>query len=37
MTLPLFGLPETCAPKHPMARGVHRVPDDQKPILWWSL
>jgi len=20
--------------KHPMARGLHRVPDDQQPILW---
>lgn len=22
------------APKHPMARGLHRIPRDQKPILW---
>ena len=22
------------APKHPMARGAHRIPADQKPILW---
>lgn len=22
------------APKHPMARGAHRIPQDQKPILW---
>lgn len=22
------------APKHPMARGKHRVPDDQRPVLW---
>jgi hypothetical protein len=24
------------APKHPMARGKHRVPDDQQPTLWRS-
>lgn len=24
------------APKHPMARGQHRVPDDQQPVLWRS-
>lgn len=26
-------------PKHPMARGVHRIPRDQQPILWrpWRL
>jgi hypothetical protein len=22
------------APKHPLARGLHRIPADQKPILW---
>lgn len=22
------------APKHPMARGKHRIPPDQRPILW---
>ena len=22
------------APKHPLARGTHRIPDDQKPVLW---
>lgn len=22
------------SPKHPMARGLHRIPKDQKPILW---
>jgi hypothetical protein len=21
-------------PKHPMARGKHRVPDNQKPLVW---
>lgn len=24
------------SPKHPMARGKHRIPKDQKPILWRS-
>lgn len=24
------------APKHPLARGRHRVPDDQRPVLWRS-
>jgi hypothetical protein len=24
------------APKHPMARGLHRIPRDQPPILWRS-
>lgn len=24
------------APKHPMARGKHRVPDDQQPVMWRS-
>lgn len=23
-------------PKHPMARGIHRVPNDQQPVLWQS-
>ena len=22
------------SPKHPTARGKHRVPDDQQPVLW---
>lgn len=22
------------SPKHPMARGAHRIPADQKPIIW---
>lgn len=25
------------SPKHPLARGVHRVPDDQRPMLWRPL
>jgi hypothetical protein len=29
-----FGMTASGAPKHPMARGVHRIPRDQKPILW---
>lgn len=29
-----FGKTLSGAPKHPMARGVHRIPIDQKPILW---
>lgn len=29
-----LGLSKSGTPKHPMARGKHRVPDDQQPILW---
>jgi len=29
-----WGLTKSGAPKHPMARGNHRIPKDQKPILW---
>lgn len=29
-----WGTTGSGAPKHPMARGVHRIPRDQKPILW---
>lgn len=29
-----WGKAKAGAPKHPMARGVHRIPRDQKPILW---
>jgi hypothetical protein len=29
-----WGKTSSGAPKHPMARGVHRIPIDQKPILW---
>lgn len=29
-----WGLTADGAPKHPMARGKHRIPPDQKPILW---
>jgi len=29
-----WGTTASGAPKHPMARGLHRIPRDQKPILW---
>lgn len=29
-----WGTTQSGAPKHPMARGVHRIARDQKPILW---
>lgn len=29
-----FGRTESGAPKHPMARGLHRIPDDQQPLVW---
>lgn len=29
-----WGRTESGAPKHPMARGKHRIPADQKAILW---
>lgn len=29
-----WGLTASGAPKHPMARGKHRIARDQKPILW---
>lgn len=29
-----FGKTAGGAPIHPMARGVHRVPDDAKPVVW---
>lgn len=29
-----WGTTNSGAPKHPMARGHHRIPRDQKPILW---
>ena len=34
--VPLLCLGKTAGgdPKHPLARGTHRVPDDQQPILW---
>lgn len=31
-----WGTTKSGAPKHPMARGVHRIPRDQPPILWRS-
>ena len=35
-SMPIYclGITKSGAPKHPMARGRHRVPDDQRPILW---
>jgi len=29
-----WGKTASGAPKHPMARGAHRIPADQKPVLW---
>lgn len=29
-----WGTTQSGAPKHPMARGKHRIPPDQPPILW---
>jgi len=29
-----FGVTNSGAPKHPMARGKHRIPDDAKPERW---
>lgn len=29
-----LGTTNSGAPKHPMARGRHRIPRDQKPLLW---
>lgn len=29
-----LGTTRSGAPKHPMARGVHRIPRDQQPIVW---
>ena len=29
-----LGTTKSGAPKHPMARGKHRVPNDQQPIIW---
>lgn len=33
-TIHAFGFTSSGAPKHPMARGKHRVPRDQQPIVW---
>jgi hypothetical protein len=30
----VFGFTQTRMPKHTLARGTHRIPDDQRPILW---
>jgi hypothetical protein len=29
-----FGLNASGSPKHPLARGKHRIPDDMQPIAW---
>lgn len=29
-----LGLTGSGAPKHPLARGKHRIPADQQPVLW---
>ncbi len=34
VTLHCLGLTKAGAPKHPLARGVHRIPNDQTPIRW---
>jgi len=31
-----LGRTKTGCPKHPLARGKHRIPDDQQPVLWRS-
>ena len=33
-TLQHIGTTASGQPKHPLARGLHRIPDDQKPLLW---
>ncbi len=34
VTMKCLGTTQSGAPKHPMARGIHRIPRDQQPILW---
>jgi hypothetical protein len=34
ITVHHLGLTKDGHPKHPMARGKHRIPDNQKPIVW---
>jgi hypothetical protein len=33
-TIYCLGVTESGTPKHPTARGKHRVSDDQRPVLW---
>ena len=35
LVLSCLGTTLSGAPKHPLARGQHRIPDDQKLIQWW--
>ena len=34
VTLECLGTTQSGAPKHPLARGLHRIPDDAKPLPW---
>lgn len=31
-----LGTTKDKSPKHPLARGKHRIPRDQQPVLWWE-
>jgi hypothetical protein len=31
-----LGTTQSGSPKHPLARGIHRIPRDQQPILWMA-
>ena len=35
LVLSCLGTTLSGAPKHPLARGQHRIPDDQEPMQWW--
>lgn len=34
--LKCMGVTQNGSPKHPLARGLHRIPDDQVPLTWPS-
>ena len=34
LTLHALGVTKDGAPKHPLARGLHRIPDDARPVRW---
>jgi len=34
VSLICLGTTKGCNPKHPMARGKHRIPRDQQPVVW---